>query len=120
MRPAQPGATPANAPLPDVAPEITRIVANGLTVGDVSPADRTYLAQLVASRAGISADDARTRVDQAIERTKQAATQAREAADATRKAAMTLSLFGALAMFIGAFIASAAAAYGGQLRDEPS
>jgi hypothetical protein len=120
MRPAQPGTRPANAPLPDAAPEVGRIIANGLSAGDVPEADRAYLAQLVAARAGVSADEARTRVDQAVERAKRAATQAREAAEAARKAAMTLALFGALAMLVGAFVASAAAAYGGQLRDEPS
>ena len=41
----------------------------------------------------------------------------RQAADAARKAAATTSIFLALSMVIGAFIASAAAALGGRLRD---
>ena len=38
--------------------------------------------------------------------------------DAARKAAATFSIFAAVSMLIGAFIASVAAAYGGNLRDE--
>jgi hypothetical protein len=41
-----------------------------------------------------------------------------EAADAARKAAATSSLFAAISMIIGAFIASVAAAIGGRLRDK--
>jgi len=41
----------------------------------------------------------------------------REAADEARKAAMTISLFTGVSMLVGAFVASVAAAIGGQLRD---
>jgi len=119
MRPAQPGAAPRNAAA-DVAPEIMRIVTNGITAGNVPPADRAYLAELIAARAGISRDDAQRRVDEAIDRGKQAAARAQEIAETARKTAARLALFGALALLIGAFVASAAAAYGGMLRDEPS
>jgi hypothetical protein len=40
-----------------------------------------------------------------------------QAADAARKAGVTLTIFTGLAMLIGAFIACAAAALGGQQRD---
>lgn len=43
---------------------------------------------------------------------------AREAADAARKAAAAFSIFSALSMVVGAFVASVAAAIGGQQRDE--
>ncbi|MBR0651106.1 hypothetical protein GXW78_15650 [Roseomonas terrae] len=118
LRPARPGATPSAGELPDVGPEVMRILANGITAGDVPSGDRDYLAQIVAARSEISAADARQRVDAAVERAKQAAVRAQEAADTARKTAATLALLGALALLIGAFIASAAAAYGGQLRDE--
>jgi hypothetical protein len=42
----------------------------------------------------------------------------RQAADVARKRAAQLSLSTALSMVIGAFIASAAAALGGMIRDE--
>ncbi len=120
MRPAEGTAAPGNAPATDVAPEVTRILTNGIAAGDVPQPDRVYLSQVVAARAGIAPDVARQRVDQAIERAKQAAVQAREIADAARKASARLALFIGLAMLIGAFVASAAAAYGGHLRDEPA
>lgn len=57
---------------------------------------------------------------QTIERAKQAAVETREVAETARKTAAKVALFGALAMLIGAFVASAAAAFGGRLRDETS
>ncbi len=96
-----------------------RILANGVAKnGDVPPADKAYLAQLVSNRTGISQADAQKRVDTAIEQAKAAAVKAKQAADAARKAAAQLSIFTALSMVIGAFIACVAAAYGGSLRDE--
>jgi len=77
-----------------------------------------YLAQLVSARTGIPQADAEKRVDDAIARVKAAEIKARQVADAARKAAAEFAIFTALALVIGAFIASAAAAYGGSLRDE--
>lgn len=91
--------------------ETTRILATGLETGNIAAADRSYLAQLVASRTGLSQSEAQKRVDDVIN-------QAREAADQARKASAALSLFTALAMVIGAFIAAAAGALGGSHRDE--
>jgi len=90
--------------------EATRILARGLTAGAVSDGDRTYLASLVAARAGISQADAQKRVDDVVGR-------ALREAEAARKAAATTSLLTALAMLIGAFVACAAAALGGRERD---
>jgi hypothetical protein len=44
--------------------------------------------------------------------------KAKTAADTARKAAITTSLLTVLSLLIGAFIASAAAAFGGRLRDD--
>ncbi len=107
-----------NASAQDVTGQATRILASGIANGDVPPADRTYLAQLVAARTGVPQPDAQKRVDDVIARVKTAETKARQAADAARKATSQLAIFTALSMLIGAFIASAAAAYGGSLRDE--
>lgn len=103
---------------PAVRAETTRILANGMRNGDVPAADRTYLAQLIASRTGVSQDDARKRVDDVVTQEKAAEAKARQAADTARKSASAVSIFTALSMVIGAFIASAAAALGGSLRDE--
>jgi len=119
MRPVQPNAAQRDAAT-DVAPEIMRIITNGLAAGEVPPADRAYLSELIAARTGISQEDAQRRVDEAIDRGKQAAARAQEVAETARKTAAKVAMFGALALLIGAFVASAAAAYGGHLRDEPS
>jgi hypothetical protein len=101
----------------DTRSEAARILANGVTTGDVPSADRAYLAQLVAARTGISQDEAQKRVDTAIARAKETAYQARQAADAARKAAAEAFTYTALSMLVGAFIACIAAALGGQRRD---
>jgi hypothetical protein len=98
--------------------ETTRILARGLEAGGVTDADKAYLVDQVAARTGVSHEDAQKRVDDVIAREKAAETKAREVADAARKSASAVSIFTALSMLIGAFIASAAAAYGGSLRDE--
>ncbi len=113
LRPTAPTAAPGT----DARPQTTRILAKVLTAGDVSTDDRTYLTQLVAAQTGASPADAQTRVDNAIAKVQQTKLQAQQAADSARKAARAASIFTALAMLIGAFIASISAALGGRLRD---
>ena len=108
----------ASASNQDVAAQASRILANGVRTGEVPPDDRTYLAQLVAAKAGIPQADAQKRVDDTIATTKEAETKARQAADAARKATATFAIFTALSLMIGAFIACVAAAFGGNIRDE--
>ena len=116
FRSAQPNANAAGSNA-EARNEATRILARSLSSGDVPAADRTYLAQLVAARAGISDTDAQKRVDDTIAQVQADETKARQVADSARKASSAASIFTALAMVIGAFIACAAAALGGQLRD---
>ena len=47
----------------DPKPEVARIIANAAATGSVPDDDRTYLAQLVASRTGVTLQDAQKRVD---------------------------------------------------------
>lgn len=101
----------------DARAETTRILAKGLTTGDVPSADRAYIAQMVAARTGISQPQAERRVDDAVAQMNAAEAKARQAADAARKVAATASVLTALSMLIGAFIACAAAALGGHERD---
>ena len=108
----------ANAPAEELRAEVGRIIANGLTTGEVPQADRDYVVQQVAARAGISPEDAQKRVDEAIARAKDAANKAVEAADTARKAAAGVTLYIGISMLIGAFIACVAAVLGGQQRDE--
>jgi hypothetical protein len=118
LRPA-PGVAPAPAPPAfiqnnndqAVRGEISRLFTASVRDGrDLSPADRTYVAQVVVVRTGLSQVVAEKRVSDAI-------VEAREAADAARKAAAQLALWLTAAMLVGAFAASLAATEGGQLRD---
>jgi hypothetical protein len=117
FRASQPNGAGGPGSNADARAEATRILARSLSSGDVPAADRTYLAQLVAARTGVSETDAQKRVDDTIAQVQADETKARQAADTARKASSAASIFTALAMVIGAFIACAAAALGGQLRD---
>jgi hypothetical protein len=112
--------TSKDAANPNARAEALRILAKGIGEGDVSAADRAYLTDLIASRTGISQQEAAQRLDNAIAQLKTAEIKAKETADAARKAAAAASFFTALSMLIGAFIASVAAALGGSLRDQHS
>ena len=103
----------------DPRAEAGRILADaGASGASVSDEDRTYLAGLVAARTGISQTEAQRRVDELIAAAKDAEVKTRQAADVARKAAAEASIYTALSMLIGAFIACVAAALGGRLRDE--
>jgi hypothetical protein len=77
---------------------------------DLSTTDKTYVAQVVAARTGMSQADAEKRVNDVI-------TEAKTAADDARKGAAKLSFWLTAAMLFGAFAASLAAVEGGSLRD---
>ena len=90
--------------------EVGRIFTRSLREQNLSAADRTYLVQLVSSRAGVDQAEADKRVADALN-------QAKIAADEARSAAAKTALWLTAAMLIGAFAASLAAIEGGQLRD---
>ena len=81
--------------------------------GTFEPGDRTYLAELVASRTGLSQEDAEKRVDDTMAQIKAVQDKAKQAADAARKASAKASFYLFFSMLIGAFIASTAGAIGG-------
>jgi hypothetical protein len=112
------GSAGAGTPVTDLRTETGHIIANALVNGGVPDADRVYLADQVAARTGISQADAQARVDAFIASVMQAQQKLKAEADAARKAAAKTSIFLALSMLVGAFIASVAAALGGRLRDE--
>jgi hypothetical protein len=97
--------------------EVMHIAANAAMSGTVSDEDKQYLSALVANKTGVSQDEGQKRVDAYVQSLKDAADKAKAAADETRKAAAQASLYTALALLIGAFIASVSAALGGRLRD---
>jgi hypothetical protein len=111
---------PADGSKADSKAETGLILAKSLQDGQVvlSPADKSYVAQTVAARTGIPQADAEQRVDAVVAQINDASQKARQAADTVRKRSAQLSMVGALAMLIGAFIASVSAALGGGIRDE--
>jgi hypothetical protein len=113
LRPNPAGqSTPAQQGASDVTlrREVGRIFTRSLRERNLSAADRTYLAQLVSSRAGVDQAEADKRVADALN-------QAKIAADEARSAAAKTALWLTAAMLVGAFAASLAAIEGGQLRD---
>ncbi len=104
------------------AAEGGRILTRALYNGDLPAGDKTYLAQLVASRTGLSQPDAEKRVsevfDQAQKAKQQAADKAKEAADAARKTGVYVTLWAFISLLVGAFSASYMATVGGRQRDE--
>jgi hypothetical protein len=109
------GATSAGAPASQnsgaVKAEVVRLWTSSFTAGDgLQPADRTYVAHLVAQQTGISDADAQKRVDEVVNETK-------AALDRARQSAMKLSFWMTVALLFGAFAASLAAVEGGQHRD---
>jgi hypothetical protein len=101
--------------------ELGRILAEGLRKGTLPEADRTYAAQVIAARTGLSQADAEKRVDAVYAQGKSIAAEAelaaRRAADAARKNAAQASLWMFVALLTGAFCASLAATIGGRQRD---
>lgn len=100
-----------------VREEVSRIVFTAVKQGDISPADKAYVAKIIAARNGVNVEEANKQVTEVIARIKQATTETKQAADTARKVAAKLSLWTFLALLVGAFCASYAATIGGRQRD---
>jgi hypothetical protein len=112
LRPAA-GASPraqASTATEDPRPQVSRLLAHAVSSGSLSEQNRTYLAQLVAQRAGIPQEEATKRVDEAL-------SGAREAADKARRAAVLAGLVTAISLMISFAAAWWAAMKGGEHRD---
>ncbi|HEU0062282.1 MAG TPA: hypothetical protein VFR19_20545 [Hyphomicrobiaceae bacterium] len=90
--------------------ELARVLASAVAGGGLSEQNRTYLAQLVAQRSGLSQQEAERRVNEAF-------TAAREAADKARKTAILTGFVTAASLIISFGAAWWAALRGGQHRD---
>jgi hypothetical protein len=102
---SQPSADPATRA------EVSRLLVRSFRDrADLAATDRSYLAQVVAARTGLSQADADRRVNDVLAR-------AKSDLDKARSAAAKLSLWLCAALFAGALAASLAAIEGGQLRD---
>jgi hypothetical protein len=104
--------------LGDARMEAAHIAANAFAEGSFPGADRAYLIDQLSARTGTSQADAQTRVDNFIAAVSQAQTKLKAEEDSARKAAAEASVYLALSLLIGAFIASVSAALGGRIRDE--
>ena len=84
----------------------------------MAPADRTYLAGIVARQTGLPQAEAEKRVDEAYAAAKDAEAKARAAADKARKMGAIAAFLAAATLLIAAAAACAGAALGGRHRDE--
>jgi hypothetical protein len=99
---------PAAAPLD--RDDVARVLAISVANGQMAANDRSYLAQAVAQRAGITAADAEKRVDTAL-------ADAQRAVETARKAAALTGLLTASALLVGLAAAWYGAQRGGHNRD---
>jgi hypothetical protein len=117
------GSEDGAASIADTRREVAGVMTRAMDAGEMSQGDRTYLAQLVASRSGLSSAEADQRVTQVTEAARLAAdaarTKALAAADAARSASAKTALWIFAAFLLGAFSAALAATWGGRRRDAP-
>jgi hypothetical protein len=122
LAPAAPAATPAPSAVPGtgeraVVPDsdargvIARTLIAAAAAGELTPAQKRSLAQIVSERTGLSQADAEKRVDQAYK-------DAVAAIETARKAAVLTGLATATALLAGLLAAWFAAQNGGRHRDE--
>jgi len=97
---------------------LARVFATNLASATMAPADRTYLAEIVARQTGLPQPEAEKRVDEAYAAAKDAEAKARAAADKARKMGAIAAFLAAATMLIAAAAACAGAAVGGRHRDE--
>jgi len=95
--------------------EVGRILANALTTGDMPQADRDYVSQLVAARAGIPPEEAQRRITDIYNQAKQTAL---DTADKARKATAVAGFWIVFITFIAGLAAWWAGTVGGSHRDD--
>jgi hypothetical protein len=100
-----------------VRTEAGGIFAKSLADGQMSPVDRTYVAQLVSTNAGISQAEASRRVNDIIAQAQAAKGKAQEKVDEARRGAAKLAFWTFFALLVGAFSASFSATIGGRHRE---
>lgn len=99
--------------------ELSVIFRNSMTAAEFPAADREYAARVVAAQTGITQEEALTRVDVTAAKAAELKAEAKDKAEKARKASAAFSIFTALSLMVGAFIAAVAAALGGVHRDDP-
>lgn len=92
-----------------------RILVRALADGSINGGDKSYLAQLIASRTGMTQQEAEQRIDLTINEAKNTALQA---AEKTRKAAMSVGFWIVFITFTAGIACAWAGTIGGHHRDE--
>jgi len=98
--------------------EVGRIFGSTISNRELSARDRDYLAEVVASRTGLSQADAQSRVDSTIQDVQKFENDARQKADKARRYAVISGFLAAAALLIGLAAAVGGATLGGRHRDE--
>jgi polyhydroxyalkanoate synthesis regulator phasin len=111
-------ASPQNADVADQRSEVSRILVSSVASGTLEAADRQYLVDTVAARAGIPPEEAQQRVDQLYAQAQELEAQARAAADRARKIAVVTAFMTAASLLIGGVGAYFGAVLGGNHRDK--
>jgi len=113
------GAAPAeNASPAEQRGEVSRILLSAVASGTLEPADRQYLVDTVAARAGIPPEEAQQRVDQIYAQAQELEAQARAAADRARHITVIAAFITAASLLIGGVGAYFGAVLGGNHRDK--
>lgn len=107
----RPATVTATTPVGDVRADVAVVVARSTATGEISPADRTYLASVVAGRTGLAQPEAERRVNETI-------IQLKAAVDRARKVAVVLGFLVAATLLLGAAAAWWGASEGGKHRDQ--
>jgi hypothetical protein len=119
--PQPPGGTVSGqAAGPDaVSRETVRdLFRQALATGEMNPADRSYVVNVVSAQTGMGAQEAARRVDAALGELKGDHDKTTQLAEKARKIGVLLSFISAAAMLIGAGAAFGGAALGGRHRDD--
>ncbi len=111
-------AAPGGASPADQRAEVSRILLSAAAGETLDPADRQYLVDTVAARAGIPPEEAQQRVDQIYAQAQELEAQARAAADRARKIAVIGAFMTAASLLIGGVGAYFGAVLGGNHRDK--
>ena len=112
------GAAAGETNVADQRAEVSRILVSSVAVGTLDPADRQYLVDTVAARAGIPPEEAQQRVDQIYAQAQELEVQARAAADRARKIAVIGAFITAASLLIAGVGAYFGAVLGGNHRDK--
>ena len=102
----------------DSVAQAGRILARSAAQGSISAEDKSYLAQMIATRTGLAQPEAEQRIDQVMASIKTAADEAKAAADKVRRTSVIVAFVTAASLVVSAAAAWWAAGMGGRHRDE--